>query len=232
VLVAQSLLAQGKRREAIEYCLGSIEGKPTPEVAALLANMMTATDQPAAELPKARAAIEAAIQDHSENIQLLQAEALRRASVGDYDGAVAIFRRILALDPHNVLALNNLATILAERPNQRAEALEHIERAIEIAGRQAPLLDTQGTILLKLGDAKGAISCLEEATAGGAADARFYLHLAAAYQQAGRDDDAGRMLMESRAFGLENFVLTGDDRELLAALDDRSGSLGTPKETQ
>jgi tetratricopeptide (TPR) repeat protein len=224
-LVAQSLLAQGRRQDAIEYCLGTSDGKPTPEMATLLANMMTATDEPVAEFPKVKAAIETAMEDYSENIDLLQAEAVRRASRGHYEGAIAILRRILALDPHNVLTLNNLATILAESPNQRAEALEHIQRAIEIAGRQAPLLDTQGTILLKIGDAEQAIDCLEEATAGGAADARFYLHLAAAYHQAGRDEDALRMLMESRAFGLESFVLTADDRNLLAALNKQLDSL-------
>jgi tetratricopeptide (TPR) repeat protein len=111
--------------------------------------------------------------------------------------------------------------VLAERPNQRGEALQHIERAIEIAGRRASLLDTQGTIFLKIGETRQAIACLEEATAGGVADARYYLHLAAAYQQAQRLDDAQRMLTEARAFGLEKFVLTADDRELLAAFDNQ-----------
>ena len=45
-------------------------------------------------------------------------------------------RRVLEIAPHNTLALNNLATLLAERPNQRAEALQLIERAIDSAGRQ------------------------------------------------------------------------------------------------
>ncbi len=119
--------------------------------------------------------------------------------------------------------------MLAETPNQCAEALQHIERAIELDGRQASLLDTQGTILLKLGDAQKAIACLEEATAGGATDARYYLHLAAAYQLAQRLDEARRALDQSRTLGLERFVLTGDDRQLLAALNTELGPCLPPR---
>jgi hypothetical protein len=39
------------------------------------------------------------------------------------------------------------------------------------------------------------------------------------------------MLVEARGFGLDRFVLTGDDRELLAQLDEKLSSLpstGTP----
>jgi tetratricopeptide (TPR) repeat protein len=226
VPVVQSLLAQEKRQEAIELCLRISDGKPTAEMAALIANVMTATKEPLDESPEAQATLESAVADHSENIDLLHAEAVRLASRGQYEDAIVIFRRILALDPRNVVALNNLATVLAERPNLRGEALEHIQRAIEMAGRQAALLDTQGTIYLKIGDAGQAIASLEEATAGGSADARYYLHLAAAYHQAKRYEDASRMLIEARGFGLENFVLTDDDRQLLATLDEELNPLG------
>jgi predicted Zn-dependent protease len=231
VPVVQTLLAQEKREEAIELCLRISNNKPTPEMAILIAQVMTATDEPIDELPEAQAAIESAMQDHDENIDLFHAEAVRRASQGQYDDAIELFRRILAKDPNNVLALNNFATVLAERPNQRGEALQHIQRAIEIAGRKPSLLDTQGTILLKIGQTDESIACLEEATAGGAADARYYLHLAAAYQQAQRSSDAQRMLTEARAFGLEKFVLTADDRQLLATFDDKSQTFAPSSQT-
>jgi Flp pilus assembly protein TadD len=232
VPVVQSLIAQQKRVEAIELCLRISNGKPTAEMAILLANVLTATEKPLDSLPEAQAAIEAAMEDHGENIELLHAEAVRRASQGQYDDAIAVFRRVLTKDPDNVLALNNFATVLAETPNERGEALEHIQRAIEIAGRKASLLDTQGTILLKIGNTEKAIACLEEATAGGTVDARYYLHLAAAYHQAQRYEDAQRMLMESRAFGLEKFVLTADDRQLLAAFEEQFGSISASADKQ
>lgn len=223
VLVVQSLLAQEKREEAIKFCLSISKDKLTPQMAALLATVMT-TSEPGAEVPEAQAAIDAMVNNNQSNKGLLQAEAVRLASRGDNKGAVALFRKILAIDPNDALALNNLATLLAETPNERAEALDQIKRAIEIAGRQPMLLDTQGTILLKTGDAENAIACLEEATAGGAADARYYLHLAAAYHLAQRKEDARHTLAESRALGLERFVLTSDDRKMLAELEAQSVS--------
>ena len=192
VLVVQSLEEQGKRGEAADLCLSLSKGKPSPEVAVVLTNIMAGMDDDDAELPKVRSAIQAAIENNSNNVNLLQAEGVMWARRGEYDEAIASLRRVVEIAPNNTLALNNLATLLAERPNQLAEALQHIERAIEISGRQASLLDTQGTIFLKTGDTTQAIASLEEATAGGEPDARYYFHLAAAYHQAQRDADARR----------------------------------------
>jgi tetratricopeptide (TPR) repeat protein len=225
VLVVQSLIEQGKRSEAAQVCLELSEGNLTPEVATTLANIMTSMEGTAAEdLSEAEQALQGALRDHPENVNLLQAEAIRRASHGEYDEAIAAFTHIVQLDPENGRALNNLATLLAEKPNRRAEALEVIQRAINLSGRQASLLDTQGTIYLKLGQADQAIVSLEEATAGGIADARFYLHLAAAYHLALRDEDALRMLKEAQAFGFEKFLLTEDDRKLLEELNEALAS--------
>lgn len=228
VLVVRSLIEQGKREEAAELCLSIADGNPTPEEAAVLSFIMTRTTESNAELPEALSAIESAVATHPENADLLQAAAVMRASRGDYDEAIATFRRLIKIDPENALAMNNLATLLAERPNQQAEAFEYTERAIGIAGRLPALLDTQGTIFLKAKDYAQAISCLEEAVAGGATDARYYLHLAAAYQSANRIEDALSALQTSRKFGLKKTVLTNDDRTLLDHLDRTLGQPATP----
>jgi len=220
MLVIQSLADQGKRTDAAKYCIEAAEGPLTPDLAMMLAYVMTVPDGNAPEeFAEADVALDAAISANDTSLQLLQATAVMRASRREYDAAIAIFRRILAANANNELALNNLATLLAERPNQRTEALELIERAVALSGRQPSLLDTQGTIHLKMGNEVRAIECLEEATAGGTADARYYLHLAAAYQLAQRTRDAAKMLLEARNFGIEKFVLTVDDRALLEKLE-------------
>jgi len=218
-LVVQSLLKQERRQAASDLILEVAGGDPSPEMAIMLANLLTERDEEVENATESEVALNLALKSYGDNVELLQAAAVMQASRGQYDAAIAGFRRVLQLDSEKVLALNNLATLLAERPNQLAEALVLVQRAIDIAGRNPVLLDTQGTIFLKTQDAQQAIACLEEATAGGAADARYYLHLAAAYHLAERDADAFEMLNEARAFGLEKFVLTEDDRELLASLD-------------
>ena len=130
-----------------------------------------------------------------------------------------MFQDILELAPKNTVALNNLATLLAERPDRHAEALEYIDQAMNIAGRNPALLDTQGTILLNAGKYPDAVTCLEEATAGGAADPRYYFHMALAYQRTGQDGYARDSLRLSRERGLKKAILTEGDREQLAALE-------------
>jgi tetratricopeptide (TPR) repeat protein len=218
-LVVQSLVAQGKRNEAVAMALERAGGQVTPELALTLASILTTTDVQAEPLPEAEAVLTEAQQLFADRSDVVEAAAVVKASRGDYEEAITLFRRLVELNPENVVALNNLATLLAERPSQRTEALELIERAIKIGGPDPMLLDTQGTIFVKINDFERAIACLEEATSGGIADARYYLHLAAAYHGAGRSDEAAIMLKEARLLGLERFVLTSDDRELLFTLD-------------
>lgn len=220
VLVVRSLVDQEKRTEAAELYLSVAKGKPTPEEAVVLARILTVNDEVGDVPVEARAAIEAATAQYQDDVTLLQAAAVMKASHGEYDSAIAGFRRIIELAPNDTLAMNNLATLLAERPNQRGEALQYVERAIAIEGREAALLDTQGTILLKMGNHERAIACLEEATSGQTNDARYHFHLAVAYQLANRIDEAFEALQLSRDLGLEKTVLTKDDRTLLAQLDD------------
>ena len=117
------------------------------------------------------------------------------------------------------MALNNLATLLGERPNRYAEALEYVERAIAIDGRHAALLDTQGTIFLRAGEYDKAITCLEEAIAGSASDSRYFLHLAAAYHQTGQMGKARETFDLSGERGLEDALLTQGDQEMLTRLE-------------
>lgn len=220
VLVVQSLLDQGKQREAAQFCLELGSDGLTPEVAQTLAAVLTKSeDMIALEFPEAEAALQAAVAKYSTNAELLQADAVRLASLGKYDEAIDAFRQVVKLDPRNSLALNNLATLLAERSTQLEESLQLVQQAIQFAGRQPSLLDTEGTILLKLRRSDEAIVSLEEATAGGVADARYYLHLAAAYQSAQRNEEALKMLDEATGFGLEKFLLTEGDRQILQDLN-------------
>ena len=138
---------------------------------------------------------------------------------GQDDVAVRHFQRVLEIVPEHPLALNNLATLLAERPNQLAEALQYIEQAIEISGRQPALLDTLGTIQLRLGEPASAVSSLEEAVLLGGNDARYHFHLAIAYQKTDQIENARDSLRRARRGGLAKMVLTQGDQQWLQELE-------------
>jgi Flp pilus assembly protein TadD len=163
--------------------------------------------------------ITSALQTHGDNLELLTSVAVQKVTEGDQSEAIRLFRRVIEIDPNHTVALNNLATLLAEQGSQLNEAREHIERAIKIAGRSPALLDTLGTILIRAGEPKLAVDALEEAVAGVVSDPRYHFHLAVAYKRLGRDLDAKRELEISRQRGLEQAILTSGDRELLTSLE-------------
>lgn len=219
VLLAKSLLEQRRLDEAIGVCLGTKDADRSSQVATVLAQLLSTRDGNTEATERAQGVIRSALSADPNNVELLMSVAVLRVTENNADEAARLFRKVIEIDPHHVVAQNNLATILAEQPNQLGEAQKHIERAIEIAGRNPALLDTLGTIHLRLGAFDEAIAALEEAIAGGVSDPRYLFHLAAAYRGAGRSADARETLSMARQKGLDKAILTPGDRELLMTLE-------------
>ncbi len=68
-------------------------------MATLLANIMTSTEGEIEGLEQIQPAIDAALQQYTADSQLLQAEAVMRASRGEYDQAIKLFRQIVEREP-------------------------------------------------------------------------------------------------------------------------------------
>jgi predicted Zn-dependent protease len=219
ILLARSLLQQNRIDEAIEIALSSAARSPTAESAAVLAQLMSAAEGASKLSQRVEPVIASALKAHGENIELLTSVAVEKVTKGDQTEAIRIFRKVLEIDPHHTLTLNNLATLLADRPNQLKEAREYIERATAIAGRNPALLVTLGTVLIRAGEHEEAVDVLEEAVAGVYSDPRAYFQLAIAYQKSGNDTKARSALETSRQQGLDRAILTVGDKELLKSLE-------------
>ena len=96
------------------------------------------------------------LMSHPNDLELLENIATLRLQHEDPDGAVAIFNRILKVDPLRIRTLNNMAMTLAELPGRTGEALTSVDRALNLAGDNPELLDTKGFVLMKSGDLAGA----------------------------------------------------------------------------
>lgn len=96
---------------------------------------------------------------------------------GDYDRAIARFRRVVEISPNNATALNDLAYMLAENKKQPAEALPFAERALRIAPAP-PILDTLGWTYHLLGQDDRGIGYLERALTEAADNVDILLHAA------------------------------------------------------
>ena len=110
---------------------------------------------------------------------------------GNQKAALEDFRQVVAADPGNAEALNNLAYLLAEYGNQPAEALQYAQKAKELAPENAAYSDTLGWILYRKGLYTLAVAELERAAAT-AGNPKWKYHLAMAYAKAARSQPRPR----------------------------------------
>lgn len=90
--------------------------------------------------------------------------------------AVAVYRELIAQQPDDAAALNNLAWLL-HRENT-AEALRHAQRAVELQPEHPSILDTLGVVLLEDGQPEQAVRILRKAHEGAPDMPEIGLHLA------------------------------------------------------
>lgn len=89
------------------------------------------------------------------------------------------YKAILAEQPDNVLALNNLAFLYSQQNNP--QALELAKKAYEKAPESAAILDTYGYILVKQGQHAEGLTVLEKAASLAPKTNDIQFHLAEAY---------------------------------------------------
>jgi cellulose synthase operon protein C len=216
--LAICLMRGGRRAEAIGLCTAAAQkGKVAEACVALCAVLVDAPpDQyDASQIDKLLAE---AVAQHPHNDCLLFHVATLRYLQNRPEEAANLYRQLLVRNPGHVLAINNLASLLAEDPKERDEAQQQIDRAIDIEGPTAQLLDTRAVVWMYQGKLPQAIGILRELSDGAKVDPRYCLHLAMAYQRAGAVKDARTSLGRAEASGLGSVVLTPSERAALSEL--------------
>lgn len=100
---------------------------------------------------------------------------------GQYDGALERYRRVIALQPNNAVALNNLAYGLAVRKDLLAEAHPLAKRAVALAPNDPTVIDTLAWIEHLLGNDDVASKLLTDALRRGPRNAEIHVHAAVVY---------------------------------------------------
>lgn len=212
------LTEQGRARDALQICRSHSDAKDLVPGALAAASVLASGKASRTEATEGETLLAAAYQQQPESLPLLSATATLRVIQGQSDEAVKMFEQMVKINGRDPLALNNLATLLAEQEGQRDQALRLIDQALLIAGREASLLDTKGTILWLKGDIEAAVANLEAATREPDADPRFRFHLALAYRDSNRTRDAKSELQRAISRDLDKQVLTSNEKKLLAEL--------------
>jgi tetratricopeptide (TPR) repeat protein len=103
---------------------------------------------------------------------------------GKVDSAIAGYRKVLAQNPNNPVALNNLAYLLIDRPQNLDEGLQLAQHAQQLAPDNPVFNDTLGWAYFRKGDYPSALSYLSR-IAGKETSAEQKYHLAIAYIKTG-----------------------------------------------
>lgn len=216
--LAVVLARQQKLSEAIALCQQAAASDRSSRPALVLSSVLVESPASAGDLQQAEPVLAAALSQHPQDARLLYGVALVRVLQRREAEAIALLRKVVATNPRSVPALNNLAMILGDIPAQRSEALRLIDQALEIGGRNPSLLDTKGAILIYSGRSREAIPLLEQAAGDPQSDPRHHFHLALAYRDVGRLEDARRHLKRALDRQLTSQVLTATDLRLLEEL--------------
>lgn len=114
---------------------------------------------------QAAAAIDQALLQHPDNIQIRYARAMMMDSQGNTAEAVQDLEQIVRDDADNPVALNALGYILTVRTERLFEARQLIARALELDPENPAILDSMGWLLYREGKLQQALNYLSRAWA-------------------------------------------------------------------
>ena len=122
---------------------------------------------------------------------------------GDFKSAEDALRRVLAQDPDDATALNNLGYFLAERGERLQEALEMVKRAVRAEPANPYYLDSLGWVYFKLGQLDEAERHLNDALRRNPRSVAIHEHLGDLHQKRGRAEDARAAWRKALSYSVE-----------------------------
>jgi tetratricopeptide (TPR) repeat protein len=187
--LATFLAGHNRLNEALDTFERAAAHCPAEKMAAIAVGALRLGEATASQRARVQSWLDGELRKKPDSPTLLVARADLLDASGDYAGSEQVYRDLLARNPDNGLALNNLAWLLAIHANQGEEALKLIDRAIELYGPGGDLLDTRASVCLVLGRPEEAVKALEDAVLQTPTGQRYF-HLAQAFDKAGHRDAA------------------------------------------
>jgi len=207
LLAVSSLGRQKKIKEGLDLCEEAWKTCRPEEVGGVCVALLRSGPLDLSQCDRVQKWLQAAIDKDQKSVALH----LHLADL--YDGRQLYlqeekeYRAALAIDGENVMALNNLAWLLAQRdgktkPEKAKEAQKLILRAIENVGPRPQLLDTSAVVHLALKESDPALKDLALATAEGPKGIHYF-HIARAQELANKSDSAAEALKQAKKLGLK-----------------------------
>ncbi len=185
----------------------------------LLANVLIRSpDRSSAAVALAQTLLEDEISADPKNLDLLRDAGDLAAVVGDNQRAEQLYLVILDLQPSNLDASNNLASLWIELDDKHDAALAQVDRSLADYPEAGLLRDTRGQILLLQGKAESALEEFNEAIRLDPASATAFLHKALALRELDRTQEAKEALATSLILGIEGQPKLPADQKWLSEI--------------
>jgi len=191
LLRARIEAAQQNKDGAEKALEKAIELEPELQPAYLmLAELYLRTGEPKESLKR----LDELLHKNSSNMTALTLKGMIHGQLEQLDEAQRTYEAALKLNPNFVLALNNLAYLLAERRNQLDEAYTYAAKAHELAAKDASIADTLGWIEYRRKNYPEALRLLLEAQEGLPGQPEVEYHLGMTHAMMGDEAAAKRSL--------------------------------------
>lgn len=180
-------IQQGNLEEAHAHLSRLSRGQPRLEI---LFNTVESSALIQAGMPdKAQELLDRALNKYPNETDLLFARVLLSDSQGDMESSERDLRQIILMKPDDSRSLNHLGYMLANQTERYEEALQLLERAIEIAPDDPAIIDSLAWAQYKLGRYDEALANLRRAYAA-FPDHEVASHLGEVLWVMGREEDA------------------------------------------
>jgi putative PEP-CTERM system TPR-repeat lipoprotein len=155
------------------------------------------------------------LSDHSTDLAIRQAYASGLMRQGDNAAALQQYELVLKSQGDIPEALNNVAWLIKD--SAPARALSLASKAWQLSPNSADVADTYGFLLLRKGDANGAMPVLQRAHALGPDNGDISFHFAQALTATGKKADAKAVLQAALAKN-SKFASAPDAKKLMQSL--------------
>jgi cellulose synthase operon protein C len=227
LVLAQFLGRHRRVREALDVCESARERSNPLAVMQICLLALSVGSVDDAQAARVEGWLMAEIEKTPDSSNLQSALAHVKLLRGRYDEAEAVYRKAAEKNNRDMMAVNNLAYLLALRGGKGEEALQLVERAVQVGGPRPNYLDTRAVAALSLGRSEPAIRDLTEVIRE-APSAIAYFHLALAQQMAKNTTGARTALKMAQARGLKAAELHPLERAPYEELVRKLGVSGNP----
>ena len=198
--------------KVLDYCENALKDLPPQQVIAVAVSAVAGNAASLKQVQRVESWVSAARQQtKADPVEWDAFLAVLKERQADYREAEVLYRKVLGRDPNNLVALNNLAFLLALE-GQGPEAYALIQKAIDKVGPVGELLDSRAVILGAQGKLLEAERDLRESLVQDKSAYRLF-HLVQVQKSAGKTKESLQNLREVVRLGLSDDILHPLERE-------------------